>query len=145
MNLTKEMNHFYYKMALYELELMNHDALFEGISYHSLLYLNVISQMEECTVSKLANALHVTKSAVTLKINELEKQNRIYKQASKEDKRVQYIYLEETFEKLMDMYDYIFAKVESSLHDTFTEQELQTFGNVLNAITGMGWKEVIDE
>lgn len=74
MDLPDKINHFYYHMALYELQLMSGGDFYNGLSYNSLLYLNVIGQMKDCTVSRLADALCITRAAVTLKVNELVKQ-----------------------------------------------------------------------
>ena len=59
MDLVKEINDFYYHMALYELQVMNGNDYYNGLSYNSLLYINVMEQMEECTVSKMADVLIV--------------------------------------------------------------------------------------
>ncbi|MCA5960202.1 MarR family transcriptional regulator [Blautia sp. RD014234] len=83
MDLVKEINDFYYHMALYELQVMNGNDYYNGLSYNSLLYINVMEQMEECTVSKMADVLKITKSAVTLKINELVKQGVVVKNRAK--------------------------------------------------------------
>ena len=42
----------------------------------------------ECTVSTLANTLHITKSAVTIKVNELERLGMVTKTRSETDRRV---------------------------------------------------------
>lgn len=83
MDLVKEINDFYYHMALYELQVMNGNDYYNGLSYNSLLYINVMEQMEECTVSKMADVLKITKSAVTLKINELVKQGVVVKKTER--------------------------------------------------------------
>lgn len=83
MGIVKEINNFYYHMALYELQVMNGNDYYNGLSYNSLLYINVIEQMKECTVSKMAAVLKITKSAVILKINELVKQGVVVKSRAK--------------------------------------------------------------
>lgn len=67
MDIVKGVNDFYYHMSLYELQVMNGNDYYNGLSYNSILYINVMEQMKECTVSKIADALKITKSAVTLK------------------------------------------------------------------------------
>ena len=47
MDLVKEINDFYYHMALYELQVMNGNDYYNGLSYNSLLYINVMEQMED--------------------------------------------------------------------------------------------------
>ena len=104
MKLIDEVNHFYYKMSLYELKIMNEGDFYNGLSYNSMLYLNVIFQTKECTVSKLAESLNITKSAVTLKINELLKDNVVVKEQSQQDKRVFFIKLSPNIEKTFSIY-----------------------------------------
>lgn len=101
MTITDKMNSFYYHMSLYELQMMNGSDYFNGLSYNSLLYINVIEQLEDCTVSKLAQALHITKSAVTIKINELVRQKLVLKEQSSMDKRVYYLRLSPEIANIM--------------------------------------------
>lgn len=101
MTITDKMNSFYYHMSLYELQMMNGSDYFNGLSYNSLLYINVIEQLEDCTVSKLAQALHITKSAVTIKINELVRQKLVLKEQSSMDKRVYYLKLSPEIANIM--------------------------------------------
>ena len=54
MKLTSKLNDFYYHMSLYELQIMNGGDFFKGLSYNSLLYINVIEQMKDCTASRIA-------------------------------------------------------------------------------------------
>ena len=110
MSIVEEINEFYYRMAIYELEMMNGTDYYHGLSYNSLLYLNIIDQMEACTVSKIAEILHITKSAVTVKVNELVKQGLVVKEQSTEDKRVFYLRLNEDMDKIMKNYDHIFER-----------------------------------
>ena len=108
MDLVKEINDFYYHMALYELQVMNGNDYYNGLSYNSLLYINVMEQMEECTVSKMADVLKITKSAVTLKINELVKQGVVVKKQSEKDKRVYFLELSPHLEQIVGVYDQVY-------------------------------------
>lgn len=45
MTITDKMNSFYYHMSLYELQMMNGSDYFNGLSYNSLLYINVIDSL----------------------------------------------------------------------------------------------------
>ena len=140
MSIVEEINEFYYRMAIYELEMMNGTDYYHGLSYNSLLYLNIIDQMEACTVSKIAEILHITKSAVTVKVNELVKQGLVVKEQSTEDKRVFYLRLNEDMDKIMKNYDHIFAKIEERLKEKYRDEELETFGKILQEICKMEWR-----
>lgn len=142
MSILKEINRFYYYMSLHELQVMNESDYYNGLSYNSLLYLNVIEQVPDCTVSKLARLLCVSKAAVTLKINELEKAGVIRKEQSMEDKRVYHIRLTERMERIYEGYDEIFKKVEEKLKESFPEEELRSFENILRTASGYEWRKL---
>lgn len=143
--ITKEMNYFYYKMSMHELQMMNDQDTYHGLSYNSLLYINIISLMENCTVSKLAESLHVTKSAVTLKLKELEKAHAIQKVQSEDDKRVFYVRLTPEMEKTIGIYDEVFMKIEKKLHETYTKEQLELFAHILHDISGYEWRKLQNE
>lgn len=145
MDIVKEVNNFYYHMALYELQVMNGDDYYKGLSYNSLLYINVIEQMEECTVSAIAETLHVTKSAVTMKINELVKQGVVVKRQSEKDKRVYYLELSPGITRVMGIYDEVFLKIENELKKEYSAEELGQFCKILHSISGYEWRRLKDE
>lgn len=145
MKFLDEINHFYYRMSLYELQTMNGTDLYNGLSYNSLLYINVIDQMEDCTASKIADALNITKPAVTLKINELVKQGVILKKQSDADKRVYYLTLSPQMEHIINIYDEIFEIVETRLKKKYTEEEIELFTEILHTISGYEWRKIKNE
>lgn len=145
MKILQEMDHFYYKMALFELQAMNEDDYYQGLSYHSMLYINVISQLKQCTLSKLSELLCVTKSAVTLKINELVKAGAVEKVQSEDDKRVFYVRLAPNMSETIQIYDTVIGNIEEQLYEQYTKEELQTFAKVLHTIAGYEWRKMKDE
>lgn len=145
MDIVKEVNNFYYHMALYELQVMNGDDYFHGLSYNSLLYINIIEQMEKCTVSRIAETLHVTKSAVTMKINELAKQGLVIRKQSSQDKRVYYLELSPEITRVMGIYDEVFIKIEKELKKEYTEEELGQFCRIMQSISSYEWRKMKDE
>lgn len=145
MDITNVVNEFYYHMALYELQVMNGDDYFRGLSYNSLLYINVIEQMEECTVSRIAETLHVTKSAVTMKINELAKQGLVIRRQSSQDKRVYHLELSPDMARVMGIYDEVFMKIEKELKKEYTEEELGQFCRIMQSISSYEWRKMKDE
>lgn len=145
MKLTEEINDFYYHMALYELQVMSGNDYYEGISYNSLLYLNVIDLIEDCTVSRLAEALNITKSAVTLKINELEKQGAVVKVKSEQDRRVTYIRLSPEMERVVSIYDEIYDRIEVDLRKQYTGEQIDKFIEILHTISGYEWRRYYHE
>lgn len=140
MNISNEMNDFYYHMSLFELQAFREGELFKGLSYNSILYLNVIDLTKDCTVSKLAELLNITKSAVTLKINELEKQGVIIKTQSEKDKRVYYLSASPDMKRTFSLYDKAAVKIEKELKKTYSKEELQTFEKIMHTISNYNWE-----
>ena len=88
MDLRKSLDKFYYSTALCDLRLMNKQFVDENITYNSLLYLELIFTMNgKCTASQIADLLHISKPAVTLKINELIRKGLVTKEPDPKDRR----------------------------------------------------------
>ncbi len=58
------------------------------MSYRDIMYINLIMFMDNCTVSKLAEMLNISKPAVTVRVNKLIEAGIVIKQKSKVDERV---------------------------------------------------------
>lgn len=142
MNFVNEINHFYSRMSLYELQVMKDGDGFSGLSYNSALYINVIDQMEACTVSKIAQALCVTKSAVTLKINELEKLGAVVRVRSDTDKRVFYIKLSKEMTDVMSFYHGVFGRIGEELKKSYTAEQIALFSEILHQISAFEWRKI---
>ena len=71
MDLRDSLNRYYYDVTVSDLRQISRTGGGE-LSYNSIMYLDVISYQRaqgECTVSTLANTLHITKSAVTIQLD----------------------------------------------------------------------------
>ena len=145
MDLLSEIDRFYYHMALYELRVLNQKDYYKGFSYNSILYLNVISQMESCTTGKLAQALQISAPAATSKVNELIKQGAVRKTQSEDDKRVFYIKIHPDMEKNFSIYNHVFRNIEHELRKSFSEEQLLSFSEILRAISQYDWKDIGNE
>ena len=104
-----------------------------NVSYHSLLYLDLIALKEKCTASYLAQALNITKSAVTIKLNEMMEHGLIEKRQSEEDKRVFYLSVREDIAEEYKQYDRITCRAAQKLAQRFSPQELAKFCEMLEA------------
>lgn len=134
MKLLDILNRFYYSMALNELRLMNQNTVYPSITYNSLLYLDLISYKEECTVSYLSKILHISKAAVTIKVNELERQGLVTKTRSEKDRRVFYISISPQVKAEYTQYDHCMKKATAMLEATFTADELCKFERMLDIV-----------
>lgn len=144
-SLTDEMNEYYYKMSMYELQIMNEQDYYHGLSYNTILYINVISQVKDCTVSKIADMLHVTKSAVTLRINELVKQGVVEKMQSETDRRVYYLRLSPRMQESVSIYDRVFDRIEKILKNKYSAEQLELFHEIIHEVSSYEWRKLENE
>ena len=143
MDLKKELDRFYYSTALCDLRLMNEDFVDKNISYKSLLYLEIIYSLNgECTASRLAELLHVSKPAVTLKVNELIKQGFVTKKQDETDKRKWYLSVNEN-----DVPKYKFYRAQDDLviqllKERFEKEDIDKFCKMLRIMSDANYAEV---
>lgn len=134
MKLADILNKTYYEMSLNELRLMNDNTLYPDISYNSLLYLNAIFYMENCTASRLAEVLHISKSAVTIKVNELIRQGFVQKIQSAADKRVNHLSLTPEMEEDFCLYDERLRQTVLRVAGRYSNEEKNLFERMLEDI-----------
>lgn len=132
MGLDDALKRFYYRTMLEELRAMNGSRLLPGISYNSLLYLDIIDMTPDCTVSRLAELLHVSKSAVTIKVKELLKQGLIEKQGSPEDRRVSFLRINPAIAGEFRSYDKAMDRAMRAVKKMFTAEDIGTFCDILD-------------
>lgn len=133
MRIKKALKQLYYSLALNELHLMN-DTCTPNISYNSLLYLDLIELKPGCTVSQLAEMLGISKSAVTLKVNELMSQGLVKKTQSSEDRRVNYLSVTEQVALEYRSYDRRLTQAIQKIEANHTRQEIDLFVRMLGEI-----------
>ncbi len=100
------------------------------LSLNSVLYMEIISAYPgRYTPSDLADKLRIARSAVTQKINALEKDGYLYRKRCTEDRRVYYLYPTEHFKSpTMDGGEKMFA----DMMRRFSEEELEKFCDMLD-------------
>jgi DNA-binding MarR family transcriptional regulator len=134
------MNYFYFRASLSELKMLNVSDYTLGISYHSMLYLNVIANVENCTVSRLSELMQITKSGATLKVNELVKHGFVEKTQSAEDGRVFHLTLTPKIAEVYAMFDTMSAEMERDLRARYTEREIELFAAMLRDVSDYEWR-----
>ena len=133
MELRQKMDRFYLDLVLNELRLANSCRL-EHLSYNTILYLDIIAYQENCTVSYLAQTLHVAKSAVTLKVKELEKLGLVEKVQSTADKRVFYLSVNQEILAHYKAYDQVFYAAIDEIEQTYSEADKKVLCDMLDTI-----------
>ncbi len=143
MDLRKALDTFYYSTALCDLRLMNRQFVDENITYNSLLYIELIYTMNgTCTASKLAKLLNVSKPGVTLKLNELLRQGLITKTTDPNDKRKNYLTVNE---EAIPQYK-VFRRQDSEaikrITERYTMEEIGKFCEMLDIISEINFEEI---
>lgn len=133
MDLKKMVNRFYLDMVINELQLANYNH-YQHVTYNSLLYLDIIAYKEKCTVSYIAEVLHVAKSAVTLKIKELEKLGLVVKKQSQQDKRVYYLYVNEKLLEEYKAYDRVLYAALDEIQVKYSKEDIENLCDMLGTI-----------
>lgn len=145
MNLRKEISKYYYSSALCDLKLMNENIIEGGITYNSLLYLELIFCMDgKCTPSSLAKLLHVSKPAVTSKINELLSQGLVTKKADPNDGRRCFISVNEDVMPKYKVYRKQDQTAAKRLEESYSSEEIEKFCEMLSVISAVNFEDIGD-
>lgn len=122
-------------MAINDLRIMNGSLEQSKLSYHSILYLDIIMAYPgKYTASEIADLLMVARPAVTQKLNALEKLDLIKKVQCCNDKRKHYLYPNlETFPE-KSQYNQTDNCVEAKLKEVYSQSELDKFCEILGFV-----------
>ncbi len=143
MDLRKALDTFYYSSALCDLKLMNKKFVDENITYNSLLYLELIYTMNgKCTASEIAKMLNVSKPAVTLKINELIKQGLVTKESDPNDKRKNYLFVNDDAAPQYKVFRRQDNEVINRITDKYSDKDIQNFCEMLSIISEVNFEEI---
>lgn len=143
MNLRKALDSFYYSTALCDLRMMNMHFVDENITYNSLLYIELIYTMGgTCTASKLAELLNVSKPGVTLKLNELMRQRLITKTPDPNDKRKNYLSVNEEAVPQYKVFRRQDSEAIKRITERYTPEEIGKFCEMLDIISDINFEEI---
>lgn len=140
--LQDTLNQFFYAITINELKFMNKQFHSLNITYNSLLYLDIISYTDNCTASFLADSLHISRSAVTIKVNEMVQQGLLIRQQSERDKRVFYLHLNDEIADIYRQYDKAMYQAIEAVNKTYSEQEIKSFCRIMSDIRRIYIKEI---
>ncbi len=132
----KELRDSYFKMyhaiSWMEYQTASHSA---DMTWRDIIYINLIMFMDDCTVSKLADMLNLSKPAVTIKINNLIQQGIVIKTKSTEDARVNILTIAPWVYTLYSKEDRRVNRALEELHKEYTTEDLKTFTEILNKLS----------
>ena len=133
MNLRDSLNQYYFDMTVSGLRRLGRTGGGE-LSYNSMMYLDVISYQSAAgarTVSTLAETLHISRSAATIKVGELVRQGLVVKTRSAEDHRVFFLTVSEPVAQALGACDRPFERAARLVEERFTPQEIEAFCEIL--------------
>lgn len=143
LDFRKSLDKFYYSTALCDLKLMNNQFVDESITYNSLLYLELIFTMNgTCTASKIAELLNVSKPAVTLKINELIKQGLVKKETDENDKRQNFLSVNDEAIPMYKIYQYQDSTAVQKISQRYSKEDIHKFCEMLDIISDINFEEI---
>lgn len=94
----------------------------EKISLNHLFYLTTIDEIEDATISSIAEKMKITKPSVTIMINKLIAQGFVYKVQSTDDMRVFNVFLTEKGRLLVDADKKAYENVCNKLYSSSPEE-----------------------
>ena len=143
MELRKSLDTFYYSTALCDLRLMNRQFVDETITYNSLLYLELIYTMGgKATASQIADMLHISRPGVTSKINELIRQGLVKKTPDPDDKRKNYLSVDEDAMPRYKVYRRQDNEAIRRITDNYTPEDIHKFCEMMNIISEINYEEI---
>ncbi len=136
MDVQAVLNKYYFAMTLETLRRVHSSGVLPHISFNSLLYLDMIDMLSpECTASGLAELLRVSRSAVTMKVRELENQGLVEKIRSAEDRRVQYLRINPAIVDEYNQYDRALTRSVRHIRSKFGKKDLAKFCEILEELS----------
>jgi DNA-binding MarR family transcriptional regulator len=134
MNFIDAMNYFFYRTSMFELRWMQREDHSFGLSYHSLLYLNIIAGTPGCTVSRLAEMLGITTPGITEKVNGLVQKGLVEKVQSETDHRVFHLYLRPDVREMYEGWEHFDRKMEIWLREKYSPEDIELFCRILQDV-----------
>ena len=134
MDLRDSLCRFYYDSTVSDLRQVNKTGGGE-LSYNSIMYLDVISYQQalgECPVTTLADTLHISRAAATIKVGELVKLGLVTKTRSEEDRRVSYLSVTGPAALALKAYDRPLERAARQVEAAYSQDEIDLFCAILD-------------
>ena len=133
MDLLKDMEKLYAMIVANEFRSSSKDGSI-GWGYSTLVYLSVIRSLGSCTITQLAQALHLSKSTVSLKVDSMETDGLLEKVRRADDRRKVSIRLTDAAENLGKGYNGPYNRAAKRVKEEFTEDECQTIHKYIRVL-----------
>jgi DNA-binding MarR family transcriptional regulator len=97
-------------------------------------YINAINELQNSTITAIAEQLNITKASVTNGINKLVKMGYVLKTPSTEDKRVVHVTLTESSRKLVKAKSETLKGYGEFIHSALSEEETEQLKIILEKL-----------
>ena len=137
MNLRDSLNRYYYDTTVADLRQLGRTGG-GTLSYNSIMYLDVISYQHQqggCTLTTLADTLHISRAAATIKVGDLVKLGLVEKTRSQADRRVVYLNVTDMVASALRAYDGPFERAVQLVEARFKKEEIDTFCEILDTLS----------
>lgn len=142
MDLESPMMRLYRFLSLEETELIRSQGLDFDLSYLDMVYLDLILLEDRCTPSLIAERLGIARSAVTVRLNKLEKNGFIDRTRNDEDKRSSVLGLtEKGMEWFRPMFDE-FESFEAVIRSRFTDEDIGIVRRMIDCISEQSGRSI---
>ncbi len=134
-DLIKAITKFYHDLSISELKLQHSLQGNKKLTYNDILYLDIIlAHSGEYTSTQIADMLQVSRPSVTKKIKELVKKGYVTRQQSKTDKRIHYLFINESV-----YFDYsgerIGNEIVKKLDGKYSDNDISNLCELLNLLS----------
>ena len=99
----------------------------------------------ECTVSRIADLLNISRPGVTLKVNELIKQGLVTKTPDPDDRRKNYLTVNEEAVPQYKIYRYQDNEAVRRITEKYSGEEIRMFCDMLDMISEINFEELKGE
>ncbi len=110
------------------------DSDIKDLTQQQIHYLKVIVRMKYPTVTELANELKIKKPTVTILIDKLEKKGYIKRVASKSDRRVTHIMMDEKGQIIQQLRKIASRRLEETISRSLNETEVSILAEILKKL-----------
>jgi len=110
------------------------DSDIKDLTQQQVHYLKVIVRMRYPTVTELANELKIKKPTVTILIDKLEKKGYIKRVASKSDRRVTHIMIDEKGQIIQQLRKIASRRLEETISRSLNETEVSILAEILKKL-----------
>lgn len=106
-----------------------------NMSYRDIMFINLIMFMDNCTVSKLADMLNISKPAVTVRVNQLIEKGIVIKQKSKLDERVNILMISPQVYTTYGEEDRRINHALTKLCEEYPPEDVERFAEMMNSLS----------